>query len=313
LTGFFMFKREKTVKETAIYLLKRIIIPTVFLLLFIQVFADWLYGRASLLNCLQQINKDDIKAIGTMFLNWTMPQPNFWLWYITTLVKIYFFYPLLKYICVDKKEENMVRRGYIILCFLAMMFLPTIKRLVLNVPSIYVYSPLPFYAFVYVLLGYEFSLLYQKKSKFLSWQIGLWLYIIGALSTYWITFAIDIAKDGVFDHNFFNYEMVNVMIAAIGLFILFVKMPILLNDRINRVMNRVATMTFAIYLIHYPVILKLNTIKLNAKLVELFGILPGCLIFICIFFFLACFLVTVGQWVTKQCYHYLERFNHGSN
>lgn len=276
ITGFFMFKKQKTLLEVCEYLFKRIIIPTLLLLAFIQVFSAWLNGTNTLFECILKLNFHYMITFFIMLLGWKMPEPNFWLWYITTLVKIYFFYPLLQRICIDKKEENFVRRSYLVICFLATIFFPTIKQIFMIDIPVYIYTPLPFYAFAYILIGYELSLFYERRSKLINAGFGVLLYICGSLSTYLCTKYIDIPFNGDFVHLFFNYQMLNVVVSAIGLIIVFLSLE-LKEKNINRWINILGETTFFVYLIHYPIIFKLSKLGVLDNFILQLGNLGGVL------------------------------------
>jgi len=299
LTGFFMFNRQKTVKEVIAYVAKRIILPTIILLLFIQVFSQWLYGKNTFVECILQIDVEDFKSIILMFTSWKMPYPNFWLWYITTLVQMYFLYPLLKYICVDKHEENIVRRGYLVICCLAKMVIPTMDKIIPGVASsLYVYTPFTHWAYVYLLLGYEFSLLYEKKSKILNIKWGLILYVLGNIITLALTKYIDIADNNLFDHLFWDMNILSIAISAIGLFIVFLKLP--KNSlNFNKAISQISSTTFIIYLIHYPVTLKLNNMGLFGWFRNSYGVTGGCILFSISVFCIAYLIATILQNIKK--------------
>lgn len=296
MTGFFLFQREKTVAQIAKYLAHRIIAPTLIVLVVIYIFSGWFNGTGTIYDCVQGFSLKALADFFVLLLKWEMIEPSFWLWYIKMLVQIYFFYPILKYICSEGKEEQIIRRLYMLLCALSTMIFPTIRSLFdIDIPA-YVYSPLPFYAFFYVLIGYEISLMYAKKSRWINWELGIGLYVLGGLSTYLLTVYVDIAKDQQFDHLFFFYEMLNVAVSALGLFIFALSFEL----KSNAVIERIASASFVVYLIHHLITMKLQSLNILEYLVQHLGILFGNIVFAVIVFIVALAIAMLSRRVTQS-------------
>ena len=62
------------------------------------------------------------------------------------------------------------------------------------------------------------------------------------------------SADGVFNELFFNYDSLTVLISAIGLF-LFCKNIQIKAPKVKRGITFIGSLTFKIYLVHYPVIM----------------------------------------------------------
>ncbi len=305
MTGFFLFKQDKSFFSFAKKAGIRIVLPTIALLLFNLVFANWINGSKTILECISQLNVGWLwHRIVEMFLYWYRPFPDLHLWYIADLIKIYLFYPLLKYICKDQKEENIVRRVLLILCMGSTMTFPILEHFFGALTDRYVYSPLGVYGFIYVLLGYELSLLLEKRNKIIHPVLGAGMYIGGSLLTYFLTMWIDIGEDHVLDSQFFSCTTFNVLIASVGAMIFFLSFSM----RKNRMLLILSNTTFAVYLLHYALMLKLQSCGVNNWLIERCGILLGCLIFAVLVFLLAMGLVIPCQLlIAKICVKYRNK------
>ena len=83
------------------------------------------------------------------------------------------------------------------------------------------------------------------------------VYVAGSLLTYCCTVWIDVGKDGIFNEYFFNYDSLTVMISAVGLFA-FCKNIQIKAQKFRKIITYIGSLTFIIYLIHYPVIMFLT-------------------------------------------------------
>ncbi len=274
ITGFFMFRKDKSFGSIIKYCTKRLILPTMFLCVIIFVFADWFYDTKGLLECITQHSGAEWwQFIKDMLLRHEMPSPHNWLWYIGALLRIYLFYPLLKYICVNRKEENFVRRALMLLCFISTMLIPSIQAFFPEFQA-YVMTALPFNDFVYILLGYELSLLYERQAKCINPFLGGALFLVGSTFTYLFTKYIDVPKDGYFSHTFFEYYNLSVVVASVGMMLFFLSFRIPASKTLSAISGR----TFIAYLVHFLVIVRFKSIGFEAWLVQTFGFVGGAFI-----------------------------------
>lgn len=255
LSGFFMF-RGKSFGSVAKSAVLKVALPLLAVCILLQLLSPFLLENRTELGAL------DAAAIVSAFLRFSAdPIANgFYLWYVFVLLVVYFWYPLLRLVCIDEEAVNRTRVYLLALGFLATIATATLYGVVpylrdrINIPN-----PLSLYAIFYVVLGYEINRR-RSKSGMTNRQgqlAGLLLFALGVGATYALTVFVDIAANQQFDHIFFEYDTIGPMLSAVGLVVLFSHIEIR-PGRIQKAIDYLGDRTFGIYLIHWFVILKLS-------------------------------------------------------
>ncbi len=253
-SGYFMFRKQKSIREIYGKLTKHILLPTLFVLLILFLFSGILQNEMNFTNLNREAVANFLKAIA----GWNVYsiENGFYLWFMVAMIKIYMAYPVLALVCNEKREK--ICNYVIILLFVGKFCFQTINYFAQNALQIYGYSIFEEYWIFYVLLGYKYSVYYKNRVCSKKELIfGGIIYVIGSLLTYGCTVWIDVAADGVFNEHFFNYDSLTVLISAIGLFLFCKNIPIKAL-KVKQGITFIGRLTFKIYLVHYPVIMFLT-------------------------------------------------------
>lgn len=283
ISGMFMF-RGKPLKSVAKTAGVRIALPLFLTCVFLQLLNPFLVENSYTLGAF------DFKPVASAFMKFSAePIVNgFYLWYVFLLLTVYFWYPLLQLLCVNDPTANRNRIYLLVLGFLATIATMTVFAMFpswqyqFNIPN-----PLGLYGVFYVVLGYEISQGRFKMEKGMGKTIGLLLYILGVATMIILTLYFDIAPDKEFNHVFFEYDTLGVMLAALG-FLLFFLHTEIKATALKKAINFLGNRTFAVYLIHWPVILKFDYSGLTSFLRERFSSLFFPL------YILLCFVISLA-------------------
>ena len=247
LTGYFIFQREKSIKEIYRKILVEIALPVFLLSLVNSIFMETMYNKRTFLQSIREYQIENVMEMFRGFLRMEYPSPSAHLWYINALVAVYMMYPLLKYICTNDIRANKIRRYLIVLLFFTLILIPTAAGVYFKSNGTFVFPlMITAYYYLYVFIGYELRhITLHRKQKWL----GLLGYILGS----GITFALcvfDAYIDGKLHFLFFEYQMLGVFISALGLFVFFKEMN-LKNEKLAKIISWIARQTYTIYLIHF--------------------------------------------------------------
>lgn len=278
LSGYFLFQKNLPLKILIGKLIKRLVLPTAMTSLFITIFGAWVLGSSGFLQCISNLTGDRLYEYMRLLLNWELPEPGFWLGYMRTIMKMYLLYPILKFICRDSREANESRWFLMALTFIGQMLIPTLGF------ACYVYVPIDSYALLYFLLGYEGYRWKQKNRLKGKWVLPICLfgYAISGIITWMASLYLDIGKNSTFTERFFGYTSLNIAAEALFMFICFLalsecsawKVPL----KVKKLVSWLSGRTLVIYLVHYLVILKIQTKGYDGKLSGIFG--EGVLFFL---------------------------------
>lgn len=262
-SGYFMFRKQKSIREIYGKLARHILLPTVFMLAVLFLFSGILRNERNI-----DLNWDTISGFLKAMVSWNVysVENGFYLWFMVAMIKIYMAYPVLALLCNEKREK--ICNYVMILLFAGKFCLTTVNYFTQNTVQMYGYSIFEEYWIFYVLLGYKCSVYYKDKiSGRRELLLGGALYVIGSLLTYGCTIWIDVAADGVFNELFFNYDSLTVLISAVGLF-LFCKNVRIKAPKVKQGITFIGRLTFKIYLVHYPVILFLTGYGIRNRMLE---------------------------------------------
>ena len=278
MSGYFLFQRDFSLKKVIGRIVKRLAVPLALTTLFIIIFGAWVLGSSGFLQCISNLTIDSLYSYVGILLNWKLPEPGFWLGYMTTLMKMYLLYPILKFICQDSRGTNESRWFLMALTFAGQMLMP-----ILDVEC-YIYVPIDSYALLYFLLGYEGYRWKQKKVLKGKWVLPVCLsgYVVSGIITWMISLYLDIGKNGAFTERFYDYNSLNIATEAIFVFIGFLALSECsvwkVSSKVRSLISWLSGRTLVIYLVHYLVILKIQTKGYNEKLSGIFG--EGALFFL---------------------------------
>lgn len=274
LSGYFLFQKNLSLKNIIGKTVKRLAIPFALTTLFITVFGAWVLSVSGFIQCISNLTANSLYGYVRLLLRWELPEPGFWLGYMTTLMKMYLLYPILKFVCRDSREANEGRWLLMALTFAGQMLVPAFDA------NIYVYVPIDSYALLYFLLGYEMYRWKQKKLLKGKWVIPVCLsgYAVSGIITWLTSLYLDIEKNSAFTQRYFNYTSINIAAEALFVFICFLALsecPVRkISPKAGRLISRLSGRTLVIYLVHYLVILKIQSKGYDTILNEMLGTGP---------------------------------------
>lgn len=283
ISGYFMFKKPKTLSQIMKYVLTKLAIPLFCVWLFALFTQGWFSGEMSLM---ESIISADYKTSLISALKWEFHGNMFYLWYVAALIKIYFTYPLLTFICVDTKRTNQSRWFIMALIAISCYIIPYVPVLS---EYTYMYTPFTDYWIFLILLGYEFFRLTPKfhllKHRKMLIIVCLLLYCINSILIATLTIR-QYYISNFFDQRYFDTHSPIVTVSGILLFLIFLLMnpDAKIFKATAPVIEFVAKRTYTIYLIHWFVILILKRVSLHQKLLEFIPSVPSYFVFfICAF------------------------------
>lgn len=264
IMGFFLFRGSITKK--AIKTITDLLIPAFIVMLFAQIWQDWIradFGVVNFFSCLDMHSFDAQNLFGNI-LKWNAKMTfGGHFWYIFSYVQVILWAPLLRYVCVDEPKAGKCRHYLMILAALSVINTDIKNIYVLTIngeaysPTIYtVITPV----LLFVLLGYEISIHYnkiQKNAKWIRWVgfLGFFLFnfIKYKLSFYYINIDIN-------NTYFMGTNTVMGYLASLCLFLFLICIKIPDNSKTAKLINVIASYTLGIYLIHVCTIGKLKAI-----------------------------------------------------
>ena len=271
LSGYFLFQKNLSLKKIIGKIIRRLAVPSALTALFITIFGAWVLGFSGFLQCISNLTVDRLYDYVHLLLEWKLPEPGFWLGYMTTLMKMYLLYPILKFVCRDNKEANESRWFLMTLTFVGQMLVPMLGL------ECYIYVPIDSYALLYFLLGYEIYRCKQNKLLKGKWVLPACLfgYAVSGIITWTASLYLDAGKNGIFTESYFNYTSLNIAVEAFFVFVCFIaisenhtrKMP----PKTEKLIRWLSGRTLVIYLVHYLVILKIQSKGYDEILSSIFG------------------------------------------
>jgi surface polysaccharide O-acyltransferase-like enzyme len=183
---------------------------------------------------------------------------SYHLWYIYMLIGLYLFIPILSKWIRNCSEKEIV---YFLVVW---AFTVTIGR-INHFSNI---RPLYFTGYIgYLVLGYYLANKNFKQTKKQVSFYALILILVGALSTGALTYIASVKK-GMFYEEFYNNFNPNVMMVAIGVFVLLKFQTPVRNETLLKVTSTIDQYSYGIYLVHVLVLLYLNKIGINGRFIH---------------------------------------------
>lgn len=256
ILGFYMFNgvqgEDRIQKIPGAFLRKlkgfliRIYIPTLIVTLIACFASEFIYKRCTFGQLFTQPNVNWEYLKNYVILQEPMDMVGQF-WYIITYIKILVFFPLLSFLCVDQKGYNGIRRVYIGMSFLSIVFadIEFLKETTLLQLSDYVFDR----HFLYVLLGFELALFFRKCKWSKKWQIvaSAGVFLCGLGLRYGLTmYSFDLFGVASNDH-FMVLECAPAYISSAGSLMLFYSV---FRNRHNRIVQFIGGITFYVYMLH---------------------------------------------------------------
>lgn len=229
MSGAFVLKKERDLKTFfKKYILKYIVIYFVWSLI---------YAIDAL--TIKEAFKDPSLLLSRIFVS------KYHLWFIITIIGIYFLYPII-YQLVHGKEEYL--KYYLIIFFEFCIFKNTCLDLFGDsnlINKVFAIFDIPFLEYIgYFVLGYYlYNKKYDKIKKRYLIAIFLGAVLISSTTTYF--YRLKSTDDFVF----YSYFTLPIFLESISLFTLFTNIKVK-NKILTCVANKIAPCTLGIYLIH---------------------------------------------------------------
>lgn len=254
ITGFFLFngrEYKKIIKKC----IKSIILPVLIVVIASQIIGPWILDsrifcsgfnfNIHLGNIVHSIMRQSAGDIDFCF--------HFW--YIFTYIKVILFVPLLKWICQEGKEQNLFRRGLIILSILYVL-VNDLKKFVTIDVNFYNFFDV---AILLVLIGYEISLHKNKimNNTSIRFICVVFLFAIGGLRFYSQKKLYEI---NIEDSSLINWDSIFGIFMASLFFIFIYSFDMSkVEGVLKKCIVKLSGVSFYVYLIHVIVYLKLES------------------------------------------------------
>lgn len=268
IMGYFLFK-NKTFIDNLKRTIKKIVIPSIFIIIFTQIFYNWLISATSFIVCIKNFSIN-VKGILSCLLFFDVSKIDgaAHLWYIFEYVKVILWIPVLSLFCNKSKKSSKIRR-YIIITGIIYMLLNSLQMLLNGVIQ---YSPFMIgtSAIIQVLIGYELSIYEEENfvnSKRKNMKLGIILYSLSI----GVRFLLQLLLYNKFNNPeyFLHTGRIINLTSALGIFLFFKSIQI--NTKLNNIIIFISSNTFNIYLIHYALITKLDSIGFKKIILNMFS------------------------------------------
>ncbi|GAF04942.1 acyltransferase [Saccharicrinis fermentans] len=173
------------------------------------------------------------------------------LWYIYTILGLYFTFPILSKWIKNCKEIE-IRYFLIIWAIIIISNLPLISLIKPNINMMFFTGYIGF-----PVLGYYLDQHISLSQK----HYPLLMYIIGTVITIVGTYIISKTHNS-FQHAFYDYITPNVILSSIGIF-LFAKYLKIDNLIVLKIINTISKNSYGMYLVHILILLLMSKIGIN--------------------------------------------------
>lgn len=283
VTGFFLYNGKKTLGQTIRHFAEKTLLPAVLVVFLTLLFGKWLMGEQGLLSC---INNADIPGVLSAILKGLLQmssdywgQYNAHLWYITEYMKLLLFLPTMLIIIKFGGNKLLLYLAALNLCLCIRFDLSNLYGTMDFIPYT---EPFLRPSQAVLLIGY---LLYQNREK-LGTKISTRMYLFAgyAVSLLWMFYAqmrelTMRGEAGV--PNFTTWTSGTGMISTILLAAFVLSLPKNLGvwTWLGQVLLFLGKLSFPIYLLHYAVIIKLETLGVAVRFRTLTALSRGGLVY----------------------------------
>lgn len=261
ITGYFSFD-QYSIKQSMKKCLWRIVLPTaIVIVLTLQIYPVVTSGGGANIDWAECF-RFDIDTYANLWSNlrgWSVSIYGIsHLWYIQAYVKIVLLMPVLAMLCSGDARVTQARRYIIILILTGIL----IRNWMISRPNDWMVSPyIPFdVCTLAVLLGYEVrNDEVILKRNWLTCCVAFIGYIICSIIGYGLEMDL-ISRENVFNDYYFHYESIPCQLASVCFFVMFVIMPVKVNQRISKVISVIGKATFPAYLLQGLVLIPVSTV-----------------------------------------------------
>ncbi len=246
LSGFLLLPRSESLRDFYGKRMLRIVIPFVF----------WSIFYISL----ECIGKPGLCTRGYLLPYVLLQRSFFHLWFLYSLIGIYFILPLLR--LMIRPDTARIFLWYLIVLWLIFQPIRTLMDQFLHF-SININAPLATGFLPYFILGYLLGEIALTRGRLIAAEVA---FVIGSLITVAGTYILT-RLNGHFNGYFYDYVTIGVILSTAGAYLLLRKVSdvgFLASERFHSLMRWVAGGTFGVYLIHVLVIWSLDRIHINS-------------------------------------------------
>lgn len=256
IMGFFLFENQNYIRMVK-RILKKILLPAIVVVIITQFLADWFEGKRLLLDCILNPHlylNDVFLGIRAQTADYFRMAPH--LWYVFSYLQVIIWFPVLKKISGNGKENRSIRYFLMGLSLLA-LFVRIIQNYILFTLVIYhIFTPVV----LEVLIGYEIYLNIDqiRDGNKSSWLIAIFflIFIIGNI----LRSILQIILYEINSSNQYLMSWDNIFslicASAFTIFILMLKINV---KKWYYCIRYFSGKTYYIYLIHWAVIERLKT------------------------------------------------------
>lgn len=315
IMGFFLMN-GRSYKKIWKSTLKKVVIPVLIFVLFVQVFYMFIINKQSLTWCIQNAGANlNLQRIFKTIITGDVIHINSLcshLWYIVSYLKITLWIPVLWLLCKDNDNSKLARRMIIGFGILAALIRDIQRFVSLPIGEIKVFQMVDI-DILYVLLGYELFVYKDKikNNKKICVIAGLAFVAINVI-------RYKIEMNYMVLNNFYEITgresfvdwkctVLNV-ISAVSAFMFLYSFTIK-SEKLSKIINWIADKTFGIYLIHYLLLAKIDLYKFDKIgnfIYELIYLAIGVVVIFIASLLIVCLLRLIKDLFFKFCNKMLQ-------
>ena len=303
IMGFFLF-RNKSFFLLLKDVILRIMLPGLVTMFLIRLFFPWIHNECGFLQCIIHPKFDYIEYAKSV-LNWSSGGGDSgYLWYLFTYLQVVMLVPIMKLFCREDLNGNTYEkiRFYVIGINLFGMMLRDAMAFI-RLPSSEPYGILTVPAMMTV-AGYT---IYARREQLKENRKVGWLFLGGAVVIELIRWRLQLLLSANDVSNtiylMYNTSFAFIVTVCVTIFIMTLDIK---SNQLKKVLTITGKKTFAIYLIHYPILCFLdargfgdaliNTLTGSSAMIGNFGELAYILIRIFVIFSVSLFITLIPGW-----------------
>lgn len=264
VSGFFAFN-DRSYSDKFKHMLKSILLPVLVLIIFSQIFLNYIESNAGIIYCIKVIsfktfNLKNVLA-GIINRNSSLIPLGEHLWYVFTYVENFLWIPLLT--ILFKSKDNKIAKIIIYGLGIGSMLISSVEKFyTFKIGSINTFNLIPI-SLLYMMIGHE---LFSKKDKIVNNKKIRWIsffsYILFISLKMWL--QVVTYNNNVADVFFLSWTCLPSLMENVSL-ILFI---LTFNVKSSKVMSYLGKNVFGIYLVHWMIKEKIVSSGRNLKLFD---------------------------------------------
>ena len=310
IMGFFLMN-GRSYKKIWKSTFKKVVIPVLIFILFVQVFNMFILNKQTFSWCLQNaVANLNLQGIFRTIITGDVIHINglcSHLWYIVSYLKITLWIPVLWLLCKDDNNSKLARRMIIGFGILAALIRDIQRFVILPIGKINVFEMVDI-DILYVLFGYELFVHKDKikNNKKVSLIAGIVFVLINAIRykiemNYMVinNFYEITGRESFVDWKCTVLNVISAVAAFIALYSFDIK-----NENLSKIINWIADKTFGIYLIHYLLLAKIDLYKfdkIGTLVYELIYLAIGVVVIFVASLLIVCLLRLIKDLFLKGC------------